>query len=80
MSEAVLPGLFMSEEDQNRYLSLISGSIEATSIRGAGDARAFLIYWRAWWEQATESQRENSQFMPLVIAMAMVVPLDPVSG
>ena len=78
MSEAVLPGLFMSEEDQNRYRSLISGSIEATSIQAAGDARAFLIYWRAWWEQATDSQRENAHFIPLVLALAMVVPLDPV--
>lgn len=76
MSEAVLPAYYMSEEDQNRYRSLISGSIKATSIRGAGDARAFLIYWRAWWKQATDSQRDNAHFMPLVIAMAMVVPLD----
>ena len=69
----------MSEEDQNRYRALISGSIDATSIRGAGDARAFLIYWRAWWTQATDSQRDNAYFMPLVLALAMVVPLDPVS-
>ena len=76
MSEAVLPGLSMSEEDQNRYRSLIRGSIDASSIQGARDARAFLIYWRAWWKQATDSQRDNAHFMPLVIAMAMVVPLD----